>query len=862
MGKSKEWTRFSKEVFQVDDWLLKPDKDATGNGDCFFHSLKMCGVFRKPIESFREDLWRFCWKTGKTLFAKACKIFADNGMTNAKVLKTIKTPQVYVGTIASIMIAKMLKVRIRVIILTKSGYELSEDNFKNLQMLGQETDSCSTKDVFLLFHHFELPMTFSQDRNHFCPLHLQNIEDDLVEKLEDKKELEELQMTSDSEMSELKEIVVSESDEAWVGNDENESQSDEAIESPKPPPKKKQKQMTLSQIRKKRVKDDKSAAAADMKRKTSELIASMRDENIKVESKEVTLYAIDHAAEILGIESVVFDEELQASSLCLDDVIRDVEKLNQTEKRKSFLVQLKSHPTPQRSQDHSKTWFARSFRIFAYLHPKLLNKNKERYVKVFKERSHKTLNGWLGKKDMIARWLPIVAEMTYGDLVTGSHIPFKVSVEIPLDSKVNLTAFVEKAGLSLKEYLIHGTRGYSGKKISVASKRSKSIEHIQRKTKRVSPLRRNAHHDEFEFLIRTVEMSVETGNPMSKSEIKDALESRFASTGSSFAKNKFNNGNRGDCSLRNWIKRTLAKEGYSNRLATVSQTLPENFIDVAKKFKNEFDQWYGELEPDFLVASDETFLLFHHPDDSVIAKVGSRKVPKGIKVKNKKAGVTLMVSAELMTGQLLEPLVIMDGGWGKKLMKEYETYEGATVLFNNNHWMSGNAFKFYLETLYRKYRGSVIGLVVDHFSGHISDDVMAFIEKRNEEDRTTKLEMKIIPKGMTSVLQVCDVGINHQLKERVRKGYHEIEKRMKRRVDFVPGATLTLERRQFLDLVCQSFDELNATQPRNWIKHLFQKCGQDPKGGQLSEREFLKHLEQCSEDRNDLEKPQTMMPLE
>ena len=62
--------------------------------------------------------------------------------------------------------------------------------------------------------------------------------------------------------------------------------------------------------------------------------------------------------------------------------------------------------------------------------------------------------------------------------------------------------------------------------------------------------------------------------------------------------------------------------------------------------------------------------------------------------------------------------------------------------------------------------GTKIGLIWDHAPAHDSAEVQAFLHENREW-----LVTGLIPGGMTSILQVCDVAANHDLKVLMRQWY-------------------------------------------------------------------------------------------
>ncbi len=257
-----------------------------------------------------------------------------------------------------------------------------------------------------------------------------------------------------------------------------------------------------------------------------------------------------------------------------------------------------------------------------------------------------------------------------------------------------------------------------------------------------------------------------------------------------------------------------------------------------------------QFKPDYIVSADETFIKFYETSSNakVIAGTGARRVNKGFKVSNEKEGVTVMVSTEFYTNQLLKPFFVLEGTWNGKLMKEFENRESSVVLFNKGHWMSGPAYRVWLESLKANYKGKLL-LVVDSFTVHDSEETLQFLESSNKESET-EIKQLIIPPGCTSILQVADVGINHEVKKEMRKAYNLAEgkfREQKRTLEeFKENNVLKYDRKEFIEMVEEGFKNLNEKEG-TWLQELYNKCGQNPRDKNMCLKKFRKHLEEVKE---------------
>ena len=133
-----------------------------------------------------------------------------------------------------------------------------------------------------------------------------------------------------------------------------------------------------------------------------------------------------------------------------------------------------------------------------------------------------------------------------------------------------------------------------------------------------------------------------------------------------------------------------------------------------------------------------------------------------------------MVAADLTDSKLLRPFIVLNGKYGATLHKEYLFWDGTCeVAFQKKHWFDTPITIRWLKWLKEQYPPKTkIGLIWDHAPAHDSGEVEAYLEA-NEHWLTVML----IPGGMTSIMQVCDVVTNPQLKSLIRKWYMQWRKK-------------------------------------------------------------------------------------
>ena len=178
-------------------------------------------------------------------------------------------------------------------------------------------------------------------------------------------------------------------------------------------------------------------------------------------------------------------------------------------------------------------------------------------------------------------------------------------------------------------------------------------------------------------------------------------------------------------SLRTWTRRVISRSQFSERVNTISQKVPVKWADIARRKSLLICKTAIELQVDNVFNMDETFILFYPGKDKVLVPKGTKRVGSLVPVENDKKGVTLAVTASLLSSQLLPPFIIDTGSFGADLMTSWSNYTKSTVIFNKSHWMTQYAFIIYLDWLLKMFPCQRSLLIVDrsktHFGNIITD---------------------------------------------------------------------------------------------------------------------------------------------
>ena len=168
-----------------------------------------------------------------------------------------------------------------------------------------------------------------------------------------------------------------------------------------------------------------------------------------------------------------------------------------------------------------------------------------------------------------------------------------------------------------------------------------------------------------------------------------------------------------------WLSRAIQRHGWVVRMSTVSQKVPDNWVQIAQIEAERICETMRAAEVVVLINADETFVLFYPEDGHVIAPEGAKR-GRSTNETNAKLGLTGILGMELFSSTVLPPFTVLDGATDGRLSKQWEKYAGpAKVCFQKNHWMDKVLAKKYLSWLKELYPGKKIGLIWDKAAAQI-----------------------------------------------------------------------------------------------------------------------------------------------
>ena len=153
-------------------------------------------------------------------------------------------------------------------------------------------------------------------------------------------------------------------------------------------------------------------------------------------------------------------------------------------------------------------------------------------------------------------------------------------------------------------------------------------------------------------------------------------------------------------------------------------------------------------------------MRFELPSSRSLEFTGSRTVPvKTCGAEKRSFTVTLAVAAD---GTKLPPKVIFKG---VRTPRDLVVPNSLRVSFHKKGWMDESGVKEWIRQCLPRTRNHEKSLLVwDSFRAHLTDEVKAALKQR-------KIDVAVIPGGLTPVLQPLDKCLNKPFKDSIRKKY-------------------------------------------------------------------------------------------
>jgi hypothetical protein len=491
------------------------------------------------------------------------------------------------------------------------------------------------------------------------------------------------------------------------------------------------------------------------------------------------------------------------------------------------------------------SWKHRALMACHYFHPKLGNKDPTITAVTFNVNPN-TLHGWVSKKDMIPKWKCFALSYTVADVIRNIPEQFKCmdrysSMRLDDCMDEGFDKYLPKPKVessSLRIFLCKGIDIRSSQmKVTMNRLDNEKYKYLTTTCKRAhTSTRKPGKYDEaYAWVKEQLEIGWNSGIPLTMSDLRNVIKQQFP-TMLDMNANAYNQ----------WVRRAVAKGGFSDRKESVSQKIPPDWREKSRCGARRVRQRFLQENVDYIISSDETFLLFHERYKKVLAKTGCKRVGVARKI-DEKNGCTLMVSMEWSSSSLIMPMLIFSGGFGKTLMKKWGKHESSLVLFTENHWQTEETMKIYMHQIRLNFGqlkpGCKVGIIYDKAPSH-TNSLLQWVEEQNDTDPNgVKIVVEYVDECLTSIYQPCDVVINSKLKKAIRAIYSTHMCRNHR----VAGEKVKISREHLVEFVEEAYLQINQQQKTDsYIKQSFELCGLNPYA--TDDIVFERHLASLSEN--------------
>jgi len=234
---------------------------------------------------------------------------------------------------------------------------------------------------------------------------------------------------------------------------------------------------------------------------------------------------------------------------------------------------------------------------------------------------------------------------------------------------------------------------------------------------------------------------------------------------------------------RGWATGFLKRHQLSLRARTRQGQVPPSDLEAAlRRFNADVKQRMNELGVDVAYNADQTPVFFEYLPKSTINEKGARTVWVRSAGKDKERLTCMLLGDSL--GRKYPPYLVLKvapskvpsvhaqnaqkrHGFGKRLWIDVKALQArhSVIMFGNKSgwWNEGLTIDFLRYNFADRHDPQTpVLLLLDEFSGHWTDAVMACAAKLN-------VELMRVPAGCTGACQPADVAWNHPLKLRLRE---------------------------------------------------------------------------------------------
>ena len=406
-----------------------------------------------------------------------------------------------------------------------------------------------------------------------------------------------------------------------------------------------------------------------------------------------------------------------------------------------------------------------------------------------------TLLSWVScsvKNNVVSKWYFLLEKMTWADVRSQFNPEItKDYMAIPDDSKINLSKFKPLRGDNVILSKFCGVPPSKRSKLARSSANAKArgedslVGHFTMVNigDRMQVRNRGPKYPEMSKTVTDfILQGWYSGMPVSRHDCYQKAMEACDKDGDFFRQYIDPKKTSASAQLCHWLTRLLKRIGFSSRKETVSQKVPENWVELSKAFSAAMLEKFRTARVDIVLCADQTFIRYRLAQEKMLVPTGLRRVGTTTVEKDERKGITLMLTAYIektwrtgaLSSGILPPLMVFNGKTGATLDKRYKDWcqrpgHSGSMNSQSKHWFDKIITLRWINWLNDQFpRGTRLGLVWDACPSHLSQLVQ---DRLRELEDSMRLFTVAIPGGLTSVLQLGDICINGPCKKSLRLSY-------------------------------------------------------------------------------------------
>lgn len=334
----------------------------------------------------------------------------------------------------------------------------------------------------------------------------------------------------------------------------------------------------------------------------------------------------------------------------------------------------------------------------------------------------------------------------------------------------------------------------------------------------------------------------ERGDPVTKSELRQYIM-HATNVDSDFYRNCC------DASLKSFpsylnkfISRVLEREALTTRKRLVVDKVPPDWRQIVEKQALEIRERMKKKEVAVLIAADEVF--FHFNGDSLLGLLPNAmedELHMESKIENDGyvvQGCTVMLAIELVSGSVLQPLIVFGGGERFSSTEEYAWMRSAQngtskVCRSQSMGLDATISTTWLQYIRNQYPGQNIGIVWDNTISHCNPTIDEWLVQDNDSFNNVNMTVSYLKDALSCISNPVHQTMKSVFKQSLLRKFRKLDTVYSHaKDDPFSGAGILkhcinrVKLVEFIESVCMELSISSKTTLS--IPKAFRSCGIDP----------------------------------